>query len=198
MGRDRHPEPTITLSFSTDRPLHDVAAELRNVAAGGAGLRAAADFAYAAAAALDPAALLVAFVEQGGFDTVDELLDLVPPAIAYTQHVSHKHTGVLMRLATAAGQLLGGENALRAVDDNAAADAVAAAHLSAADVFFATMIAGVNPLSDGRGVAYADLLSAPVSAARRALTGSSKAHRRAMPAVASVLGSAAIALKRSA
>ena len=44
---------------------------------------------------------------------------------------------------------------------------------------------------------YETLLQAPVKAARRSLQRSSKAHKRAIPGAATVLGSAVIALKQA-
>ena len=198
MAEDDAPE-IFAVEFTIDRPLHDVAAEKRRVAAGGAGMRAVNDFAYAAAVALDPTLLLVSFIEQQPQSSrAEDLLDILPGMLAHVQDVTKRHTTTLLRLATAAGHLTGGEAALRSAGDYDAAAAVAAAQLSAADAFFAEVIEATDPGDDReRVIDYEDLLKAPVKAALRSLQRSSKAHKRAMPAAATVLGSAVIALKQA-
>lgn len=196
MAEDDAPE-IFAVGFTTDRPLCEIAEEKRRIAADGAGMRAVTDFAYSTAMALDASLLVVSFIEQAPIDKVEGLLDLLPGVLAHVQEVTKRHTSTLLRLATAAGQLTGGEAALRSGGDSEAAAAVVAAHLSAADAFFVELIKATDPGNDPEKVLdYEDLLQAPVKAARRALQRSSKAHKRAMPSAATVLGAAVIALKQ--
>ena len=187
------------VGFTTDRPLYEVAAEKRRVAAGGAGMRAVNDFAYTAAMALDPTLVTVSFIEQQPRSSkAEDLLDVLPGVLAHVHGVSKRHTTTLLRLAAAAGQLTGGEVALRSGGDYEAAAAVVAAHLSAADAFFVEVIEATDPGDDHERVLdYEDLFRAPVKAALRSLQRSSKAHKRAMPGAATVLAAAVIALKRA-
>ena len=143
-GHDHTPE-IFAVEFSTDRPLHAVAAEKRRVAAAGAGMRAVNEFAYAAAVALDPTLLVVSFIKQSRSAKVADLLDVLPGVLSHVQDVTKRHTSTLVRLATAAGQLTGGEVALRSGGDYEAAAAVVAAQLSAADAFFVEMIEATDP-----------------------------------------------------
>lgn len=196
-GQDDTPE-IFAVSFVTDRPLHDVATEKRRVAAGGAGLRAVNEFAYSTAMALDPTLPAVSFIEQSQSDKVEDLLDVLPGVLAHVHDITKRHTSTLVRLATAAGQLTGGEAALRSAGDYEAAAAVVAAHLSAADAFFVEVMEATDPDIDPEKLLdYETLLQGPVKAARRSLQRSSKAHKRAMPGTAVVLGGAVIALKRA-
>ena len=198
MAKGRDDTPQITVSFVTDRPLHDVATEKRRIAAGGAGMRAVNEFAYATAMAIDPTLPAVSFIEQSRSDKVEDLLDILPGVLAHVHDIAKRHTTTLVRLATAAGQLTGGEAALRSAGDYEAAAAVAAAHLSAADAFFAEVMEATDPDSDPEELLdYETLLQAPVKAALRSLQRSSKAHKRAMSGAATVLGSAVIALKQA-
>ena len=103
-GTDDTPE-VFTVSFLTDRPLHDVATEKRRIAAGGAGLRAVNEFAYTTAMALDPTLPTVSFIEQSQSDQVEELLGVLPGVLAHVHDITKRHTSTLVRLATAAGQL---------------------------------------------------------------------------------------------
>ena len=155
-------------------------------------------FAYTTAMALDTSLVVVSFIEQAPIDKVEDLLDVLPGLLSHVQDITKRHTSTLLRLATAAGQLTGGEAALRSSGDYEAAAAVVAAQLSAADAFFVEVINTTDPGGTPETVLdYKDLLQAPVKAVRRSLHRSSKAHKRTMPAAATVLGSAEIALKRA-
>ena len=196
-GADDTPE-IFAVSFFPDRPLHDVATEKRRVAAGGAGMRAVNEFAYSTAMALDPTLPTVSFIEQFQFDQVEDLVGVLPGVLAHIHDITKRHTSTLVKLATASGQLTGGEAALRSAGDYEAAAAVASAHLSAADAFFVAVIEATDPDPDPEKLLdYKTLLRDPVKAARRSLQRSSKAHKRAMPSAATVLGSAVIALKQA-
>ena len=183
-------------SFSTDKPLHEVATEQRQRAAAGSGMRAVHYFAYSAAVALDPTGMVAALIEQTPAEEQDTLPELLTRALTSLHSVTAQHIHTTRKLAAAGGQLDGGEAALRACDDTDAADAVAAGQLAAADAFFAAVVEVTNPdRPDVPDIVYADLLVKPVKAARKALRRSAKANHRGRPAAATVLSSAAIALQ---
>ena len=194
MGHDHHREPMLALAMSFDEPLHEVAAEKRAVAAGGSGLRAAVEFAYSTAVVLDPASMLGSIAQQMKSANLEEFLDVVLPFAVQAHDDAAAHTHTVRLLASAAGQLTGAESALRSAGCTDDADTVAAAHLAAADAFFAALIKNTTPQTANNSAAYDTILQQPVQVARQALKRSAKAHKRARPTAAAVLRAAAAAL----
>ena len=183
-----------SLEFTTDRPLHEVAAEMRRTAAEGQGLRAVLDFARATAVVVDPAQLVATFAEKSGAGTADEMTDRLLPYLAKAHDVYAYHVWAIQKLATAYGELIGAEGALKSAGHSEEADVVADAHLAAADAFFESVIGATTP---GAGNPYPDLetaLEPPVRSAKNALKKAGKQHRRQMPTASAALRGAAAAL----
>lgn len=182
------------LMLTTDKPLHEVAAEMRRTAAGGQGLRAVLDFARATAVVVDPAQIVATFAEKFGISTVDEMVDQLLPYLAKAHDVYAFHVWAVQKLAVAYGELIGAENALRAAGRDDEADVVAGAHLAAADAFFGSVIEVTDPST---GNPYPDLetaLESPIRSVKNALKKAGKQHRRQMPLASAAMRGAAAAL----
>ena len=183
-----------SLEFTTDRPFHEVATEMRRAAAGGQGLRAVLDFARATAVVVDPAQLVATFAQKSGVSAADEMTDQLLPYLTKAHDVYAYHVWVVQKLAAAYGELIGTEGALKAAGRSEEADAVADAHLAAADAFFGSVIEATTP---GTGNPYPDLessLDAPIRSIKNALKKAGKQHRRQMPLAFAAMRGAAAAL----